>query len=416
MSNESNLQADLQYISLKDIYIPTTAQGLPRERKKSESTVEDNAYSIENMGLDNVPTIFLANPINNHKLPYELGDGLGRYLGFEIIDDAAKTEEKIEDESGAQVTGLILKDGRKVYGNFNGKKFDGKMPVIIKQQFLTKTERMTRGLAMNLIRKGMQDKESIKLLVELQYENPSWGPNELSQATTLAPSQIQKLFKTVKLPDYAKTALALGKDEKGALTLVNAVTLSDVMPFCTDEELKEFFDKATGVYGQKNTKLRQETGTHQANVEKERKEAKKDQPKVDKEVFLVKSLYKSRSEAEEHMDILIEKLKQSIEEKASSVIIAFNEGALSTALYLLSRDEKSVAIQESDFAKKKLKKKDDAKINADKRDKQKDFDQFYTLIGRKQLKLTQIPVVYKKEYTAYAAERKAKEASESVAA
>ena len=116
------------------------------------------------------------------------------------------------------------------------------------------------------------------------------------------------------------------------------------------------------------------------------------------------------------MDILIEKLKQSIEEKASSVIIAFNEGALSTALYLLSRDEKSVAIQESDFAKKKLKKKDDAKINADKRDKQKDFDQFYTLIGRKQLKLTQIPVVYKKEYTAYAAERKAKEASESVAA
>jgi len=398
-------------VKLNDVFIPSGKEfGQSRERKVTDVAVLDKAYSIQEKGIQNLFSVSNQNKVINTRCPYEIIDGSGRYFAFllmSMINDADCDQGPITMEDGRVINGTMAEY---VEGTLTHRAITKESLFTVRHEdrIIPIAERLAVQLTANFSHDTHAAKDAIDSLVEIRHNFPEMSNKELAAFIGKSEAHINKLFKTVKLPDHARTALTTGD-----LSLVNAVTLSK-MGKMDDVLFDSFLDYAKKLPARE---FNQKVGVHTQN-ELVRKQKEKDEatgaPKVVKEKVFTPVL-KLRTKEE-----IIEAYKEALtlyttlqadESTNPAQLAALNsaKAVLDVISYVVGMDPASIEAQKVEYDKG-IKLSEEAKGEKKaKREKLGQFAMYYRLIKAGGLELNQIKKDVRAEYAEYAKERQEKE-------
>lgn len=364
-------------IYLSDIYIPQgVEEGQLRKRSIEEKEVREMAFSLQTKGLQDYLSVSLGNTELGHDKPYEIKNGSGRYHAFLLMSLIAEGEHESVD----------LGSGMIIDGTYNGEKYDGTLNVFIDNKILTIPERLAVQMTANYNIKKTASKEGIDAMQEILYNNPGMEKEELAKMMGISVEHIKRLFKTVRLPDFAREAL-----QENKITLNNAILLSKVVNKVDDDLFQDAFDKGTKLvekdFAVEITLLLDVLTTKKIVKNKE---------------FTAKEKYRSKTEALDKLHISLEEYKQTEESGDDLTVIGIK---LEITKWFLGLDEASVTEQRQNYEQKKVKQESKKEENTEKRKKLQNFDKFYTLINDGIVNRQAIPKAMRNEYKKYEEER-----------
>ncbi|MHA1790244.1 MAG: hypothetical protein ACTSXT_13610 [Candidatus Helarchaeota archaeon] len=362
-------------VNVNDIYLPQIEEGNLRIRKINEPSVQEIAYSLQTKGLLNIPTVTKGNPKLGHKKPYEVGDGNGRIVAFLLIQLIANKEKDPVD----------IENGQIIDGTYLGKKFNGEIEINYLDKIVTPEERLENQITSNYNVKNSTNSEYINALTTIKYAHPEWGDQDLAKHIGITVAHLQRLFKTLKLPDSLREKLSTKE-----LTLINAVTLSKLVNKCDQKVFDEFAEDALNL-NQKDFAPKVESFL--LNVRTENAEQRKNlgfipKPKILGNTTILNMLEINMEE--------FENLKKN--KKTPSETLAEFKGRTDILKDICSLDEKTIKKQKDDYDKKKQEQEDRKNKSKETREREKLIENIHTMVKQNLLKEKDISGELKNDY------------------
>lgn len=154
------------------------------------------------------------------------------------LSDPKETDKKYTINDGnKRWTALKLKELDKE------DKFDGTITVDVIQSVRTPEQRLLMQMSANAMATGIININFVDAFVNLE-RNKGWSIQEISKYAGLGVAQIQKMFKSFRLPEEVRDMMGKGK---GKLSLINAVTLSQLVSKIDETEFADFVKQAIDV-------------------------------------------------------------------------------------------------------------------------------------------------------------------------
>ena len=288
-----------------------TLEGALRVHKMEDATIVNLANDIEKRGLLNMFSVS-----ENGDGTFTLQDGASRFTAIKLLS----SQGKWLDESGNPTDQISVQ---------------------VREQ-MDEDQILANMIAGNFTVSKTTNPEYIRALYKLTVHDDPTKRQTLEQvaATTgLTVEYINRLFKTLKLPENVQALL-----NDGSMSIANAVRLSDIVKFVDEEELAEWVEKAvTLTNGELSPAI-------ESRIKEVRQGVKKSEagftavPKL-----LDKATLSARFE-----------LAQA---KFNTDPSAENEARLNVFKEIFQMDEASIAKAKADYEKKK----EDAKLAAEKR-------------------------------------------------